>query len=218
MRAPYKAKLWFALLLSVSGGLMDAYTYLFRDKVFANAQTGNILLLAVHLSEGDFAEALRYLFPVAAFGIGISLACLLEYIEHRKGWHKGYVLWGEVALLAAAAFFPQSGNAVANALVSLACGAQLQTFRRVGAVPVATTMCIGNFRSMLHGAWRYALDRTDKQGLYEAGVYAALIGCFMLGAVVGALALRVVGTYAIFGSSIALIAAAILRGRGMETE
>ena len=31
-----------ALFLSVSGGLQDVYTYLYRGKVFANAQTGNI--------------------------------------------------------------------------------------------------------------------------------------------------------------------------------
>ena len=37
-----------AVFLSLSGGLQDAYTYLFRGKVFANAQTGNIVLMAVH--------------------------------------------------------------------------------------------------------------------------------------------------------------------------
>ena len=35
-----------AALLSVSGGLQDAYTYVARGKVFANAQTGNIVFLA----------------------------------------------------------------------------------------------------------------------------------------------------------------------------
>ena len=33
-------------ILSISGGLQDAYTYMYRGKVFANAQTGNIVLLA----------------------------------------------------------------------------------------------------------------------------------------------------------------------------
>ena len=31
-------------LLAISGGFMDAYSYIYRDHVFANAQTGNILL------------------------------------------------------------------------------------------------------------------------------------------------------------------------------
>ena len=32
----------------LSGGLQDAYTYCCRDKVFANAQTGNIVLMSTH--------------------------------------------------------------------------------------------------------------------------------------------------------------------------
>lgn len=46
-------------ILAVSGGLMDAYSYIQRGHVFANAQTGNILLFGVNLSEGNFPEALR---------------------------------------------------------------------------------------------------------------------------------------------------------------
>ena len=48
-----------ALFLSVSGGLQDVYTYLYRGKVFANAQTGNIVLMAVKLFAGEWGEALR---------------------------------------------------------------------------------------------------------------------------------------------------------------
>ena len=33
-------------LLSFSGGLQDAYTYNVRDGVFANAQTGNVVLMS----------------------------------------------------------------------------------------------------------------------------------------------------------------------------
>lgn len=40
-----------AAFLSVSGGLQDAYTYIFRGKVFANAQTGNIVLLSQSIAE-----------------------------------------------------------------------------------------------------------------------------------------------------------------------
>ena len=60
-----------AILLAVSGGFMDAYTYTFRGEVFANAQTGNIILLAINLSEGNFEKMLQYLFPVIAFAFGI---------------------------------------------------------------------------------------------------------------------------------------------------
>ncbi|MEE0612388.1 MAG: YoaK family protein, partial [Collinsella stercoris] len=49
------------IILALVGGFMDVYSYVGRDGVFANAQTGNILLVGVHLSEGDPSLAMRYL-------------------------------------------------------------------------------------------------------------------------------------------------------------
>lgn len=39
------------LLLAGAGGFLDAYTFVGRGGVFANAQTGNIVLLAVAAGE-----------------------------------------------------------------------------------------------------------------------------------------------------------------------
>ena len=50
------------ILLTLSGGLQDAYTYFGRDGVFANAQTGNIVLLGTHVAAGQWSLALRYAF------------------------------------------------------------------------------------------------------------------------------------------------------------
>ena len=46
-----------AALLAVVGGVLDAYTYILRGGVFANAQTGNIVLLGVHVADGDYRQA-----------------------------------------------------------------------------------------------------------------------------------------------------------------
>lgn len=53
-----------AVFLSLSGGLQDAYTYLFRGKVFANAQTGNIVLLSTNIMDGRWDKVLHYLVPL----------------------------------------------------------------------------------------------------------------------------------------------------------
>ena len=63
-----------AAFLSVSGGLQDAYTYIFRGKVFANAQTGNIVLLSQSIIEKDFGRAIHYLVPLLFFALGIAIA------------------------------------------------------------------------------------------------------------------------------------------------
>ena len=53
-----------ASFIILSGGLQDAYTYLFRGKVFANAQTGNIVLLSQSISAAEWNLAIRYLVPL----------------------------------------------------------------------------------------------------------------------------------------------------------
>ena len=67
-------------ILALAGGFMDAYSYIGRGGVFANAQTGNILLVGVNLSQGDFSQALRFLFPVLSFAAGIMLS---DFIHER---------------------------------------------------------------------------------------------------------------------------------------
>lgn len=63
-----------AVFLSLSGGLQDAYTYLFRGKVFANAQTGNIVLLSANIMDGRWDKVLHYLVPLCAFALGVLAA------------------------------------------------------------------------------------------------------------------------------------------------
>ena len=81
-----------ALFLSVSGGLQDVYTYLFRGKVFANAQTGNIVLMSVHAFAGEWDEALRYLVPLCAFALGIFAAEFIRLKLKEMQWLHWIVL------------------------------------------------------------------------------------------------------------------------------
>ena len=66
------------ILLTLSGGFMDAYSYLCRGEVFANAQTGNILLFGVNLSMGHWSKALQYVRNV--YTAGTEFACKQSYI------------------------------------------------------------------------------------------------------------------------------------------
>ena len=66
-----------ALFLTLSGGFQDAYAYCFRGQVFANAQTGNIVLLSAHLLHGSWGNALHYAIPLVAFVTGTCFAELI---------------------------------------------------------------------------------------------------------------------------------------------
>lgn len=177
-----------AMMLSLSGGLMDAYSYLGRGGVFANAQTGNILLFSIHLTSGDFPAAVHYILPVAAFAAGIALATILRLrYENRPLIHwRQVVVLVEALIFFCAAFLPQSQNIFANSLISLACGAQVESFRKVRntGLGIATTMCIGNLRAGIHAICEYRL--TKDKGMREKGFFSfAIIAGFALGAICG---------------------------------
>ena len=63
-----------AICIILSGGFQDAYTYTCRGEVFANAQTGNIVLLSTALFRQEWQTVLKYLIPVISFLIGTAIA------------------------------------------------------------------------------------------------------------------------------------------------
>ena len=138
-----------AVFLSLSGGLQDAYTYLFRGKVFANAQTGNIVLLSAHIMDGQWGMVLHYFIPLCAFAFGVLVAeRMRERFRSMQRLHwRQLVVLGEMLLLLIVGFLPESCNLLANAIVSFSCAMQVQAFRKVDGYAFASTMCIGDLRS-----------------------------------------------------------------------
>ena len=63
-----------SIFLAMSGGFQDAYTYFTRDKVFSNAQTGNVVLMSQHFMMGEWKDGLKYLLPLLAFAFGVLAA------------------------------------------------------------------------------------------------------------------------------------------------
>ena len=90
-----------AALLALSGGLLDAYTYLCRGGVFANAQTGNIVLLSTNIMDGRWDKVLHYLVPLCAFALGVLAAeKMREHFQAMQRLHwRQLVVLGEVLLL-----------------------------------------------------------------------------------------------------------------------
>ena len=91
-----------AVFLTLAGGLQDAYSYNCRDKVFANAQTGNIVLLGQNLAEGNWNGALHYLIPLLAFISGVYVAVRIQYLcrENERIHWRQIVLMIQIMFLA----------------------------------------------------------------------------------------------------------------------
>ncbi len=200
-----------AAFLSISGGLQDAYTYVFRGKVFANAQTGNIVLLSQNICERNWLQSAHYFVPLAAFAIGIIVAEQIrgKYQNVQNIHWRQIVLLLEMILLFLVSFLPQSLDMLANALVSFSCAMQVQTFRKVNGYAFASTMCIGNLRSGTAALSAYMRERKPRL-LHQALCYFAIIFLFAIGAGIGGRLSMAYGERAIWVSSILLLISFLL--------
>ena len=200
-----------AAFLSISGGLQDAYTYVFRGKVFANAQTGNIVLLSQNICERNWLQSAHYFVTLAALAIGIIVAEQIrgKYQNVQNIHWRQIVLLLEMILLFLVSFLPQSLDMLANALVSFSCAMQVQTFRKVNGYGYASTMCIGNLRSGTESLSVYIREH-QKGALRKAMHYYGIILIFAVGAGAGGICSMQIGVHAIWISCVLLLAGCLL--------
>jgi len=152
--------------------------------VFANAQTGNMVLLGIRLAERNWGGAVRYLIPIIAFAAGVLLAEWIQSTLKGRRWRQAVLLL-EIALLAVIGFVPDgSWNWAVNVAVSFVCALQVEAFRTMHGLSYATTMCTGNLRSGTECIFLYF--QTKNEVLLSNGIkYYAIIVVFIVGAMLG---------------------------------
>lgn len=198
-------------LLSFSGGLQDAYSYNMRDKVFANAQTGNVVLMSQNFMQGNVMQGFRYMCPLLSFALGIFVA---ERIENKYKnietihWRQ-IILMIEMIFLIIVGFLPNQFNMIANMIVSFSCAMQVQTFKKVHGYGYASTMCIGNIRSGTESLSQYLRDK-DKTSLYKALHFFGIILIFAIGAGLGGVLSGLLGLRTIWISAGIMLFVAIM--------
>ncbi len=208
-------------LLAMAGGFFDAYTYLSRGGVFANAQTGNIVLFGLKLAEGEWQRALTYLLPILAFALGVVAAELVKRRGKREkksaaGLHwRQVIVIAEIILLAIVTFLPQQMNMVVNTVISFVCAMQVETFRKVRGSAFATTMCTGNLRSGTEQLmiWHHTREANAAR---KARHYYSIILFFILGAALGARLTDMLGERALLLTCAPLLAVFVLMFRKEE--
>ena len=200
-----------AAFLSLSGGLQDACTYISRGRVFANAQTGNIVLLSQSICERDPSRTIHYLIPLLFFAFGVAGAELIRqcYQHSRRVHWRQLVLLIEMILLLIVGFLPDSQNVLANSMVSFACAMQVQSFRKVNGFSFASTMCIGNLRSGMESLCAYRIAK-DRKTLYKAAHYFGIIFLFAFGAGLGGVCIPHFGMRTIWFSCALLLVSFLL--------
>ena len=192
-------------VLSFSGGLQDAYTYNVRGNVFANAQTGNVVLMSQNFMMGNWSSGIHYMLPLVSFAAGVFITEQIEYrYKSRKGIHwRQLILFIEIVLLGIVGLMPTDINIAANMLVSFTCAMQVQAFRKVHGYGYASTMCIGNLRSGTESLSHFIRNK-DRAALTKALHFFGIILFFAIGAGVGGVLSNVLYTRTIWVSPLLL--------------
>lgn len=173
------------IFITLAGGFQDAYSYLMRGKVFANAQTGNIVLLFKNIVDLNFKGAVAYLIPVLSFAFGIYVAVRFEDAIEKKILHwRQYIVAFEIIIMILVSFIPENLNNHANALLSFSCAMQVYAFKKIYGLSFATTMCIGNLRSATENLSKYHITK-DRTYLEKSKKYYTVIFIFGMGAALG---------------------------------
>lgn len=200
------------ILLAIVGGFLDAYTFVGRGGVFANAQTGNVVLMGIEAATGEWRQAVLHAVPVLAFMVGVVVAEILKKPSMRlfiKDSERA-VLILETVVLFIVGFIPYtSPNIIVTVVISFVSSVQVSSFRKLVGSAYNTTMITGNLRSATQEAY-IAFTKKDDESARRTIRYSTINLSFLAGAILGGLLTSFIGVKAVWIAVIVLICSIIL--------
>lgn len=184
---PVEERLLVALLLTICGGYLDAFTWIAHDRVLANAQTANVVLFGVYAASGQWADALRHVPPIIAFILGVLVTLRLR--DRFGGRTRIISLVVEIIVLTVALMLHVRLPIIAGTLgISFAAAMQTTSFARVEGMAFSSVMTTGNLSRFAEGIHaRLRGDRTRSTSR-QILVFGTVASCFGGGAAFGAVA------------------------------
>ncbi|KAA2253825.1 DUF1275 domain-containing protein [Solihabitans fulvus] len=186
---PTTNSLRLGVLLSLAGGYLDAFTFVGHHGVFANSQTGNMVVLGVSVAGGQWLTAMRHVPPLVAFVLGVVTAEAMQLPAIARAVRRPMrvALVVEVVVLAIVGALPAGFNDTVIVLtVAFVAAVQSTTFRTLRQWSFNSVITTGNLRTATSAAFR-AVARRDAGAAEQAAAFGVICLGFLGGAAVGAL-------------------------------
>lgn len=169
--------------LAFSGGLIGAYSIEMCDHIYANAQTSNLINLALTIKTHNPVNLLLHVMVLALYFFGISLTILLpEYLKRYSIRFESVCLLIESVCIGSLLFIPINIAPVLYiAPAFFAAALQYNTFKSCHTVGVSTLFCTNNLRQLIISFWNYR-NTKDSFELLKMKVYTIVILSFTAGA------------------------------------
>lgn len=202
------------VLLAIVGGFLDAYTFICRGGVFANAETGNIVLVALGIANRNYKSVFMAALPILAFVIGVVVTEIIReksiknYSESTNA--EKFILIIEAIILFIIGFIPDTAPHIfVTTTISFISSVQISAFRRLVDSPYSTTMCTGNLR-IASQALYLAITKKDEIAFARSIRYIIVISSFLIGASLGGILTVNFGVKSIWTCSIILMVSKVL--------
>jgi uncharacterized membrane protein YoaK (UPF0700 family) len=171
------------------GGYLDAFTFVGHGHVFANAMTGNVVLLGADAVSGSWRQCLPHILPIVMFLIGIAVARAMCKARNRR-WLQSpelSVLWIEIVVFFALGWMPpQTSDFVITMSIAFVASMQMATFRNVNGLPFSSTYTSSNLRTMIENAFDWLFGGRQSNHLSAARDFVTICSMFLFGAIIGA--------------------------------
>ena len=201
-------KIWVFWSLIFVGGFYGAYTYSLRGGVFCNAQTANIVLLSMHLGNGEWRQAAYYLIPFTAYLGGTVISeVLAKEIKKFKLLRWDTILVGiELIAVILLGLMPANWpDQICQVTLNFICAMQFNTFRQAEGIGMATTFCTNHLRQFGSNMVRFLRSGNGSAGR-KCKLHGSMMLIFAAGVLVGTLCCRVMNYHAIWGAGVVLFA------------
>ncbi len=188
-------------LLAMVGGFLDGFTYVGHGHVFANAMTGNVVLLGVYGIAHSWDQSFRHLPPIVAFLAGICVARAMLLPRFGRFFRYPYmsVVAAELLILGVICLLPNSTpDFWITTSIALAASMQIETFRVVNGRNYNSTFTTGNLRSFSEGVFDWIFRHNRDNARAQAADFGVICLCFLAGATAGGVATSRLGNSALW--------------------
>ncbi|MBV0914546.1 DUF1275 domain-containing protein [Apilactobacillus sp. HBW1] len=152
-----------AILLAITSGGIDAYTFIEQGGVFAGLQTGNSILFGISLANHDFAQSLKYIFSIIFFALGIVIIKVMQRKLDSINTRKVIIMFYEIVVIMIVGLLVKDTSSVLIVgLLSLVSAAQLQEFKLLKGNPFNPLMMTGNISKIANNAYLALVDHDKK--------------------------------------------------------
>jgi uncharacterized membrane protein YoaK (UPF0700 family) len=220
---PSDFSLLHGALLACVGAFFDAFTFIEKGRVFANAMTANVVLLGVNAGKADWRQCFNHFLPIVAFTLAIITAATLNRIRTRHPLYRpaSMCVLIEIFFLLVAGGLPE-GLPDYYFTLSISYMATLQNtiFTNIEKQTINTVMMTGNLRKLL-GTLAEILFmplRPDQKDAVR--VFGTVSISFLLGALIGGILSPILHNHALWVPCVllAVVTVSLLKhGSGAES-